>query len=122
MTAHTEILPPVRAITDEMPNRAPSPLEVDVMRDVTHENTAYALDRILALIEAGEDESGDAFRFLKAWHNGKPLDEFERSKSTPAHIGLLLVLIFTYVTKHPATIRPLAFGKQAEVARLIRGY
>ncbi len=92
------------------------------MRDITHEGAAFALTRLLKIVDAGEDESGDAFRFLKTWHDGKPLEQFEISTVAPAHVSLLLVALFSYINGHAATIRPLAFGKQAEVARLVKGY
>jgi len=90
------------------------------VRDISREDAGVALDYLLALIRDGEDKTGDAFRFLKMWHEGKPLESFEMSMRAPVHVAFLCLALYSYVTEHDATVRPLAFGKHAEVARLIK--
>lgn len=91
------------------------------MRDVSKEDAGVALDYLLTIISAGEDKTGDAFRFLKTWHQGKALQDFEMSPRAPIHVAFPCIALYSYVTENDATVRPIAFGRHAEVARLISG-
>jgi hypothetical protein len=91
------------------------------VRNVSKEDAGVALDYLLALIRDGKDTTGDAFRFLKMWHEGKPLDTFEMTTRAPIHVAFLCLALYSYVTEHEATVRPIAFGRHAEVDRLIKG-
>lgn len=39
----------------------------------------------------------------------------------PIHVAFPCIALYSYVTDHDATVRPIAFGRHAEVARLIKG-
>jgi hypothetical protein len=95
--------------------------EADTVRDVSKEDAGAALDHLLTLIGAGEDKTGDAYRFLKSWHEGKPMEDYEMGVGVPIHVAFPCIALYSYVTEHDATVRPIAFGRHAEVARLIKG-
>lgn len=91
------------------------------MREFTREDARVSLDYLLAMVKSGNDKSGDAFRFLKRWHEGKSLENLEISNQSPMHVTLIIFALQSYIAGHDATVRPIAFGKHAEVARLING-
>lgn len=95
--------------------------EAGTVRDVSKEDAGAALDHLLVLIGHGEDKTGDAYRFLKSWHEGKPLEDYELGVGVPIHVAFPCIALYSYVTEHDATVRPIAFGRHAEVARLIKG-
>jgi len=95
--------------------------EAGTVRDVSKDDAGVALDYLLALIRDGGDTTGDAFRFLKIWHEGKPLEDFEMSMRAPIHVAFLCLALYSYVTDQGTTVRPIAFGRHTEVARLIKG-
>jgi hypothetical protein len=47
-----------------------------VVRDITKQDAEVALDRLLTLIGAGEDETGDAFSFFEDVVRGESTSKF----------------------------------------------
>jgi hypothetical protein len=90
------------------------------VRDVSKDDAGVALDYLLALVRDGGDTTGDAFIFLKMWHEGKPLNDFKISMRAPLHVAFLCLALSLYITDQHATVRPIAFGRHTEVARLIK--
>jgi hypothetical protein len=89
------------------------------MKDMTHEDAAFALNQLLQAVENGEDAGGGIRRFLRLWTTGKSLEQFTFDPGTPAHIGLMLTGLYAFIAKSEATVRPVTFGKHKAVAAVI---